>query len=59
MNFLKEGGSVKCPPLFYGTNYPYWRARMRAFINTLDGRHGNRYLLDGVLQRKWMMKERL
>ena len=36
MNFLKEGRLVKCPPLFDGTNYAYWRVRMRAFMNTLD-----------------------
>ena len=36
MNFLKEGGSVECPPLFDGMNYAYWRVRMRTFINTLD-----------------------
>ena len=36
MNLLKKCGSVECPPLFDGTNYAYWRVRMRAFINTLD-----------------------
>ena len=54
MNFLKEGGSLERPPLFDGTNYAYWRVQMRAFISTLD----EKAWLDGVLQRKWMMKER-
>ena len=36
MNFLKKGVSVERPPLFDGTNYAYWRVRMREFISTLD-----------------------
>ena len=36
MNFLKEGGSVERPPLYDGTNYAYWRVRMRAFISNLN-----------------------
>ena len=36
MDFLREGGSVSHPPLLDGTNYPYWKARMKAFIKTLD-----------------------
>ena len=36
MSFLKEGGSVERPSLFDGTNYPYWRVRIRAFISAFD-----------------------
>ena len=36
IDFLREGGSVSCPPLLDGTNYPYWKAQMRAFIKALN-----------------------
>ncbi|XP_024018312.1 uncharacterized protein LOC112090655 [Morus notabilis] len=36
MDFLKEGGSVTCPPLLDGLNYSYWNARMMAFIKAQD-----------------------
>ncbi|KAH7691999.1 Zinc finger CCHC-type protein [Dioscorea alata] len=32
----REGASVTRPPLLNGSNYPYWKARMRAFIKSLD-----------------------
>ena len=36
MDFLKEGGSVSRPPLLDGSNYSYWKARMKAFIKAID-----------------------
>ena len=36
MDFLKEGGSVVRPPLLDGSNYSYWKARMKAFIKAQD-----------------------
>ena len=36
MNLLNEGSSIGRPPLLDGSNYTYWKARMKAFIMTLD-----------------------
>lgn len=36
MNLLREGGSGSRPPLVDGTNWPYWKAKIRAFIRALD-----------------------
>ena len=36
MDLLKEGGLVVRTPLLYGNNYGYWKARMRAFIKSID-----------------------
>ncbi|KAI3443710.1 hypothetical protein Pfo_000375 [Paulownia fortunei] len=36
MNILRERGLVSCPPLLEGSNYSYWKARMRAFIKLVD-----------------------
>ncbi|KAI3463760.1 hypothetical protein Pfo_020423 [Paulownia fortunei] len=36
MNILREGGLVSCPPLLEDSNYSYWKARMRAFIKSID-----------------------
>ncbi len=33
---ISEGQSTNRPPLFNGTNYTYWKARMRIFIQALD-----------------------
>lgn len=32
----KEGASVSCPPFLEGFNYPYWKVRTKAFINSVD-----------------------
>ena len=32
----KEGGFVNRPPILDGTNYDYWKARMVAFIKSMD-----------------------
>ena len=35
--FVMDGGqSLIIPPLFDGTNYAYWKVRMRAFFQSLD-----------------------
>ena len=36
MDFMKEGASISRPPLLDGGNYSYWRARMKAFLKSLD-----------------------
>ena len=38
MYSLREGGSVSKPPLLDESNYSYWKARMRAFIKTINER---------------------
>ena len=32
----REGSLVTRPPLLDGSNYPYWKACMKAFIKSLD-----------------------
>ena len=36
MDLMKEGESTSRPPLLDGTNYGYWKERMRAFIKSID-----------------------
>ena len=36
METFKEGGAIGRPPLLDGSNYAYWKARMRAFIKAID-----------------------
>ena len=38
MESVQEGGSTTRPPLFNGSNYAYWKARMRVFLKTIDER---------------------
>ena len=33
---MDKGQSLIIPPLFDGTNYAYWKVRMRAFLQSLD-----------------------
>ena len=33
---MDRGKSLIIPPLFDGTNYAYWKVRMRAFLHSLD-----------------------
>ena len=33
---FKEGHSIICPPFFNGTDYTYWKTRMRVFLLSLD-----------------------
>ena len=33
---MDRGQSLLIPPLFYGTNYVYWKVRMKAFLQALD-----------------------
>ena len=33
---MNRGQSLITPPLFDGTNYAYWKVRMRAFLQSLD-----------------------
>src|ERR1044072_47040 len=35
---IKEGGSVTRPPVLDGTNYDYWKARMSAFLKSIDSK---------------------
>ncbi|XP_073159007.1 uncharacterized protein [Henckelia pumila] len=36
MDSGREGGSMKKPPLLDGINYPFCKARMKAFIKSVD-----------------------
>ena len=33
---MDRGKSLLIPPLFDGTNYAYWKVRMKAFLQSLD-----------------------
>ena len=33
---MDRGQSLLIPPLFYGTNYAYWKVRMKVFLQALD-----------------------
>ena len=35
---MDRGQSLLIPPLFYGTNYVYWKIRMKVFLQAL-GEH--------------------
>jgi hypothetical protein len=37
----KEGGFVNRPPILDGTNNDYWKARMEAFLNSMDSKTWN------------------
>ncbi|XP_058222936.1 uncharacterized protein LOC131332656 [Rhododendron vialii] len=63
--FLPEGQSSNRPPLFSGTNYNYWKARMRIYIQTdyklwriiVDGPHRPTKTVNGVVvfkeEKEW------
>ena len=34
INHIAEGHSINCPPYFNGGDYPYWKDRMRLFIES-------------------------
>ena len=63
---LAEGQSTNMPPLFNGSNYTYWKARMRIFIQALDydlwstilnGPHTPTVIINGIstlkLEKDW------
>ena len=65
-NTLVEGQSTNRPPLFNGSNYTYWKARMRIFIQALDydlwsviinGPHTPTVIINGIptpkLEKDW------
>ena len=33
---LAEGQSINRPPLFLGTNFPYWKVRMKIYIQAVN-----------------------
>ena len=33
---MDRGQSLLIPPLFDGTNYAYWKVRMKAFLQAFD-----------------------
>ena len=37
---MDRGQSLIIPSLFDGTNYAYWKVRMRAFLQSLDEKCG-------------------
>lgn len=38
MEPIREGGSTTCPPVLDGSNYSYWKARMIAFLKSIDNK---------------------
>jgi gag-polypeptide of LTR copia-type len=38
MDNTREGGSINRPPVLDGSNYGYWKARMCAFMKSLDNK---------------------
>ncbi|KAA0062616.1 gag-pol polyprotein [Cucumis melo var. makuwa] len=38
MDFVREGTSTTKPPMLDGTNYGYWKAKMIAFLKSVDSR---------------------
>ena len=38
MDFPREGRSNVRPPLLDGINYPYWKAKMKSFLKSIDKR---------------------
>ena len=36
MDSMNKGGFTSCPHFLDGTNYGYWKARMNAFIKSID-----------------------
>ena len=33
---FSEGASINRPPLFTGDNYPFWKIRMKIFLESID-----------------------
>ena len=63
---LAEGQSTNRPPLFNGSNYTYWKAQIKIFIQALDydmwsiivnGPHTPTKIIDGMestkLEKEW------
>lgn len=38
MDAIKDGSSFNRPPILYGTHYDYWKARMVAFLKSIDNK---------------------
>ena len=38
MESIREGGSTTPPPMLDGLNYTYWKARMIAFLKSIDNK---------------------
>ncbi|GAA0170538.1 hypothetical protein LIER_24771 [Lithospermum erythrorhizon] len=38
MKGFKEGGSISRPPHFDGSTYAYWKAKMTAFLRSIDSK---------------------
>ena len=36
MEFSRDGTSTTKPPLLNGSNYPYWKVRLTAFLQSID-----------------------
>ncbi|GAA0161968.1 hypothetical protein LIER_18163 [Lithospermum erythrorhizon] len=46
MEASQDGGSISHPPLLDGSNYPYWKAKMTAFLKSVDSKTW-KYILRG------------
>jgi hypothetical protein len=38
MDNMKDGGSANRPSVLVGSNYDYWKARMIAFLKSMDNK---------------------
>jgi hypothetical protein len=47
MDNMKDGGPVNRPPVLDESNYEYWKARMIAFLKSMDNNHGRQLSKDG------------
>ena len=36
MDSIREGNTMVRPPLLDGSNYSFWKARMRSFLKSID-----------------------
>ena len=59
MDLMKESGSTSLPHLLDGMNYGYWKARMLAFIKSIDERNEDQFYKDGSCLLKLMLKGKL
>ena len=49
---MDRGQSLLIPPLFDGTNYAYWKVRMKIFFRLQVNKYGKLLKLAGLSQRK-------
>ncbi|GAA0162652.1 hypothetical protein LIER_18694 [Lithospermum erythrorhizon] len=58
MEANQEGGSISRPPKLDGSNYPYWKACMIAFLKSVDSRTWKSVSVDGHHPLLSLLKEK-